>query len=747
MKNIAWKIIILTAFLFVYESSAHAQGLKGWADFAKGSLKNLEDGNMISETDTFNRVFYLSYSEPVTPVLSYQINLRTNLTDTDTTNADSYTETTYQRTVEPALDLYLNNPMYNISTGYRRQEQWSTAGFSDEGRETSEFIYSRFNVTPAALPSLGLQYDRQQKYDYLPDSALDDTNAIYTINSTYSLPSSDLTMRYAVNYSQSVNETPLQTNTRSELDNFNGTFNVAYSGRFWNNKAGYTAGYQGMYARNKTEQFVTEAGTILNKRGAFGGLYAQGTLAKNDVDVLTAKGALTDTALNTSTGIDLSSGKFHNLGILISSANAVDRLFIYVNKNVLIDANLGDKAGWIIYKSSFNQAGAWSPVTISSVSVKSVDPANNIYRYEILLPVSQTASFFKVINLKLSSVPGVEVTELEVYGEDDAEETVTNVTNAFNQQINFSVNTQPWKKLGFLLTYSLDRSDDNPESPLSSIGGVANNIFSDSITTEKTGFSSNVSRNYGISSRWLTHRLLTTIFRLQRNESFNNTKETDISSNTYNVSFNSMPIPTLDASLSLIRSNSFSFNEKTTSNNSAVLSVGSQLYRNVNMITDLGYTRSQSHANDTTTSSRSINGTIDALLTKQLAGNINYSYSWSTSAGSSSRASDNSATVSYRPGRFINISGTLNVSDSNEASSTSEGIMLDWLPVPVIRVNVNFQHTDSEPGPETTDSANGFVTWYITKFASLRTSYGYSRTIQEIKSENINWRTSINCRF
>ncbi len=749
MKNTAGKFFILTAILFAFTSSAHAQGFKGWIDLVKGNTQSLEDGNMTSETDTFHRVFYLSYSKPVTPALSYQVSFRTNMTDTDNTDASNDTTTTYQRTAEPALDLHLKNPMYSVSSGYRRQENWSTSGFTDEGRETSDFLYSRFNVTPEALPSLGLQYDKQRKFDYLSDSTLDDTNTIYTVNSSYELPSSDLNARYTINFTQSVNETPLQTSTKTEQENFNGTYNLGYSGKFWNNKAGYSAGYQGTYTRSQSEQFVTEAGAILNERTALGGLSAQGTAIKKDVDVLTPKGSLANNDLITSTGINLSAvgNEFHNMGILISPSNEVDRLYVYVNKNILLDANLGNSNGWLVYKSSFNQAGVWSPVAISGISVRSVDQTNQIFRYEILLTTPQSASFFKVINVKLSSIPAVEVTELEAYGKDDAESTLTNVTSSFNQQLHFSVDTQPWKKLGFVFTYSLDRSDDNPESITSSITGAANNIFSDTITTEKTGFLSNVSRNYGISSTWLTHKLVTTTFQVQRNESFDSTQETDISSNTYNVAFNSAPLPTVDASLSLIRSDSYSFGENTNSNNSAVLSAGTQLYRNVNMITDLSYTNSQSHTADTTSTSRSIGGTIDALLTKKLTTNFNYNYSWNTTEDLSSQASDHSASISYRPGRLININGTISISESDNTSSTSEGILVDWLPVPVIRLNVNFRHTDSEPGPVTTDSANGFVTWYITKFASLRSTYGYTKTSQETESENINWRTSINCRF
>ncbi len=747
MRKILWKLTILIAFILICESPAFSQGLKGWGDLTKGTTKSLENGDMTTETDTFNRILYLSYSEPVTPALTYQLNLRANMLDTNTTDASDTTESSYQRSVEPALDLLLRNPMYDFSVGYRRREAWTTAHYTDKGRETTDFYYSRFGVFPQNLPSLGIQLDREHHYDYISDSTLDDTNTIFTVNSNYELPSQDLNLRYAINFSQTTNETPLKLTTNSEQENFNGSFNLGYSGFFWNDKAGYSAGYQGNSTRNQTEQFTTRPGAILNERIPLGGLYAQGNSIKNDVDTLTARGSLVNDDLNTSSAIDLNSGQFHNLGILVSSSNAVDRLYIYVNKNVSAETNLRFTSGWKVLKSNFNQAGAWSSVAINSVTANAVDTANNIYRYEIKFDSPQNASFFKAINTALSSVVGTEVTEIEAYGNDDAESSLLTVTTSFNQQINLAVNVRPVQKLSFLMSYSIDRSDDNPESTLSSISGIASNIFSDTISAENSGFSSSVSRNYNVSSIWLTHSMLTTTLRVQRSESFDDTQVTDISSNTYNLALNSQPIPTVDATLTVIRHDSFSFNEKTTSNDSAVLSVGTQLYQDVNMITDVGFTKSLSHTNDTTSSSRRLNGTIDALLTRKLSGSFNYDYSWNTSSDDSTRTSDHLATITYRPGRFVNITSRLSAADANGDMTTRESIQIDWLPLPAIRMNVNYQHSNSEPGPVKTDNLNGFITWYITKFADLRTTYGYTKTSDDSKRETINFKTSLSCRF
>ncbi len=747
MRNILWKITVQILVLLILASSAFTQGLTGWMDITKGNQETLQNGAVISESDSLNRIFYLSFREPVTKMISYQFNLRSNWQDSDSTNEDGQVNTSYKRTVEPSMDLFLINPMYDVSTGYRQQEQWSTANLKNDGRLTTQFYYTRMGLTPQSLPSLNLQLDRQRKFDYLSVSTTDSTNTIYTVNSAYALPSSDVSLRYTVNYTISENETPLQSTTKSDQNNFNGTFNSGYTGGFWNNRAVYSIVYQGNYTRNKSEQTVPETGIVLNKRLSLGGLHVAGSGdGVNDDGVLTNNSGLVDGNQSVSSGINLNAA-FHNIGIFVSSSSDVDRLYVYVNKDVDPDSNLDGVNDWVVAWSNFNQDLSWTNIPIKDVNISVVDSSNDIYRYEIEFVTPQSASFFKVINRNASSVSNVEVTEIEAYGEDNVSGTLLNVFSNYNQQLNFSITIDPWDKWKFLFNYSVDRADENPESPMNSMGGLLGNIFSNKIKEDHLGFKSNASRNYSIASTWLTHSLLTTTFRIQRNESFDDTDETDSTSNTYNLAFVSAPIPAVDASFTLIRNDSFSFNDKTSTNNTAVLSVGTELYRNVNMITDIGYTNSHSFVNDTKSSSRRLNGTIDALLTRKLSTTANYDFSWNESDGSTSNSSNSTATITYRPGKFVNITGTFSFSDSNDESTTTEGILVDWLPVPAIRMNVNYQHSATDPGPSTSDTVNSIITWYITRFADVRTTYGYTKTVAAQETESINMRTSLNCRF
>jgi hypothetical protein len=111
---------------------------------------------------------------------------------------------------------------------------------------------------------------------------------------------------------------------------------------------------------------------------------------------------------------------------------------------------------------------------------------NNIFRYEIRLTTSFDASFFKVVNMETVNAPGITnvlVTEIEAFGTEVISETgkLTEVSNFFNQGINFVANVRPMPKWNFTFNYFINRSDQNPVSIWDSIGGIFSNIVSKSI--------------------------------------------------------------------------------------------------------------------------------------------------------------------------------------------------------------------------------------------------------------------------
>ena len=173
------------------------------------------------------------------------------------------------------------------------------------------------------------------------------------------------------------------------------------------------------------------------------------------------------------------------------------------------------------------------------------------------------------------------------------------------------------------------------------------------------------------------------------------------------------------------------------------------------MVTDIQHTRSKSFISDSRTNTTSLRGSVDATLTRKLFGNLVYGLSWTSSEGdailaTSSNTRELATTITYRPGRFINLTGSFRLLNMDDGTEMSEGMLIDWLPVPAVRLNLNYSHgsSDSELTPSTSDLLSAYMLWYITKFLDLQLTFSYSR--QELETEetkSYSFGANLNCRF
>ncbi len=755
---------LLALCFLLFCKVAFADGPSAWLNVNYIETKQYEDGEKIQESDSLFQNYYFRFNKPVTPVISYQLYLRANFLDSHISDAEDNVSDTYRRAIEPAFDILLRNPIYGLDVGARLLEEWSTAGLDSDSRETTKFYYSRFQLTPYALPTVTLAVDREENFDHMSPKETDRTNTRYTGSSWYDLLYHGLKLSYNFTYTRDETKTPLDTISRTINNDLNALYGINYKRSIREGRVGMSAGYQGNYVRNKSEQHATETGDVPFERAAAFGLYGSGDQIMPEVDTLNSVITLIDNVYDapavTNTGtINLGQNGFrnHNIGAqLFSSERPVDTLYIYVNQDVLLDNVLTLAGNWRVYRSNFNQPNTWTEVMIRAVSVSEFDRVNNVYRYEIRLTAPQNALFFRVINRETASISDVLVTEIEAFGTDFVPRSgkITNISTFFTHGINFNFNAQPLRTLSFAVNYFLNRSDQNPQSEWESISGAFKNLLSNSID-ENSGLISNVTRTYGASSIWQTHRLLTTTVRFQRSEVFDNVDETDMRSNTYSLTLNSNPLPTLDANFSYIRTHTDSFGERQSIADLYLLSIRSRLHRDVNMITDIGYTQTQTFAvedretsviGDTDTTTRYIRGIIDARLTQKFSGNLSCGFT-RLSGETSSDTIDSTLILTYRPGRFISFSADFRVLDTDGDTSISEGLLADWLFLPAVRLNASYRYSRVEPGPRTSDMISGYFLWYVTRFLDFQLRYGYTREREEKKTETYSAGGYLTCRF
>jgi len=768
MNHVLWKVTVVLAILLL-NSPAFAEGPSAWLrlDYTESSI--YEDGDKTQDTDRFFQSYYFQYDKTVNPVLSYQLYLRGTLSDSHFTDSEGNETKDYRRSLEPALNIQFKNPMYGFNMGYRRLENWETARITNESRITRDYYYARFDLTPTDFPFLSLQFDREDEYDHLTDSRIDRTNTKYMANSWYNYKYKGLQASYNVTFSRNEEETPLAGDVTETLqNNFTGSYDINYNASFWRNIVSIAAGYQGNYNWNEAKLFSTETGLVPFKRSPSLGLHGLGTQIEPEVETLSTVPTLSDeiydvpaTASAGSINLGFDGERFNNIGIqLFSSDQPVDALYIYVNTDISLDTILSNAANWKVYASNFNLLGTWTEVAIQSVTIseyfdEDISELIDVYRYEIRFATPQNSLFFKAVNMETAAIRDIFVTEIEVFGTEDIPETgkLYQKSVFFSQGINFNASIKPVEPLIFSFNFYLNRADQNPISFTDSVGGAFKNIFSKSLENDDEDLQTNVTRSFGATTTWLTHRLLTTTLRAQRSESFDNKDETDYTSDTFSLGFYATPLATLSANLTLTRTYSYTFSEKQSMSDLYLVTIDSKLYKDFNMITDIGYTKSRNYSIeiepssvDSESSTKYIRGTINARLTPELSTNVTFGLSH-TSNEDSTTTNDGGVIVTYRPGRFISFTGTFIISDVDGDVSTREGILLDWLFLPTIRFNALYEHSNTEPGSRKSDEVSGYVTWYITKFLNLQLTSRYNRTVEDIETETYSFGANLTCRF
>jgi len=768
MNHALWKVIVVLVILLI-NSPAFADGPSAWLrlDYTDSSI--YEDGDKTQDSDRFFQSYYFQYDKTVNPVLSYQLYLRGTLTDSHFTDSEGTETKDYRRSLEPALNVQFRNPMYGFNLGYRRLENWDTARITNESRTTRDYYYARFDLTPTEFPFLSLQFDREEAYDHITDSRLDRTNTKYLASSWYNYKYKGLQASYNVTFSRNEEDTPLAGDVTETLqNNFTGSYDINYNTSFWRNNVSISAGYQGNYNWNETKLFSTKTGPVPFKRTPSLGMYGLGTQIEPEADTLSTTPTLSDEIYDVPASIPTGSinlgsngVRYNNIGIqLFSSDQPVDALYVYVRADLSLDTILSNPANWKVYASNFNLPGTWTGVAIQSVTIseyidEDISELIDVYRYEIRFTTPQNSLFYKAINLETLLIRDVLVTEIEAYGTENIPETgeLYQKSVFFSQGINFNASIKPVDPLIFSLNFYLNRADQNPRSFTDSVSGAFKNIFSKSLTDHDEDLQTNVTRSFGATTTWLTHRILTTTLRAQRSESFDNKDETDYTSDTFSLGFYATPLTTLSANLNLTRTYSYTFSEKQSMSDLYLLTVDSRLYKDVNMITDIGYTKSRNYfveiepsSEDSESSTKYVRGTINARLTPELSTNVTFGLS-RTSGEVSTSSNDGGVIVTYRPGRFISFTGTFIISDVDGDVSTREGILMDWLFLPTIRFNALYEHSNTEPGSRKSDEVSGYVTWYITKFLNLQVTSRYNRTVEDLKTETYTFGANLTCRF
>ncbi len=734
-----------------------------------GSIWRLTSGDTIDSketvTDNLTQNYYFSLNRTINPVFSYRLNLRAYIQDKDLLEPQNIRTNSRTLSIEPAVDFFLKNPMYNLTLGYRHTEKKSSTNLVASNLP-ADFFYARYNLTLEKYPRLTLMADRKAEGGNSGLQTTDKTTTTYSASSSYQTGYKGLNLFYYALYRRSDEETPLSALQKRIDEKINGRVILSYGRSFLGNRISVSAQYQGNYLSSSLVQTAQVTGTFVTGpfTPLFGG-YAPGTALQPGAETLQSDAALTDGNLAGPDGaIDLGSGQYHNIGISVPSTSVVDRLFLYVNADLSGDeTNLGCGSGcafnWRIYMAAANVPSAiWTEIPLQRADLKAHDAQNNIYYYELIFSAPQssaTVAYFKAVNMALASpsnplISTLPVTEIEARGSETLVAGVDNVkdTLVVSQGISLGTTVRPLPSLSLNLQYTLNRIDTDPESIAGALSGIFEDLFSRPGGNPGIQADINVFRNYGASASWRAHRLLTVTGRYFINESFDRAGSFDFSSTTYGLGFKSSPLPTLDATLTLTRTESFSFSLPAATNDSAVLSLAARLYENVTMQTDIGYTSDLVHATGITSASEYITGQINAVLTPRLNADARYSLRWSGTGGARSASHDTWLNLRYRPGRFLSLTARLRVEGSGAMLKLTQGLSIDWIPVKTVRAGLIYQRTTDDMTRLNESQLTAYASWKVTKFMEAGVNYTLlnKKDIMNVQNK-YTLGLNLNCRF
>jgi len=748
--------VILFLLIFMVSSNAYGAGLTAHYSLNYGRGESFEDGEETSTIRKLNQTYTLSYERPFTPAISYRFSLRTNLSDQESVSRGAVTERSLT-TIEPLAEIKLVNPRYEFLSGIRLQETWTKTD-SDERRTSSDFIYARLDpYFSYKYPTLSAEYTRRHQVDHNDGGEESEgTTETYGLSSSYFFNWKLVRTTFNFNYGRTKTETPEGIVSES-VSVYNFTYLTNYSKTFWKKRGSFSATYQGSFSRSENRLFVPETGDVVFRRSPLGGFHALGTFAEPDVDVLSSEPRLAEEPrdINTSiSSINIGTESFHNMGMgMRNPGDSVDRLFIYVRTDLSLDElerdlNLVNAGKWLVFSTDVSSVtdpviieDEWSSVPIMSVDIVEVDTINNIFRYEIIFASAQSDKrFYKAVNLDTVDIagifdPNVFVTEIEALGITAVSETgeFSSESTSAQQGLSLGLGYRPWKKVRMGLSFSMNRNDTNPDSVFGAVGD-----FFPLVVTKDLGNSESttVTKSYGSYVSWAVSRYLSTTARISRSESFDTFDPIGGHSNAYTLGFSSRPINTVDLNLNLRRSESFDASVKTNTNHAAILNVGTQLFKDINMVTDAQVSRSRNELSGDVTTSRSLNGNINARITKSIYTHMSYGVSRDESPGSDMTSKQASFLVSYRPARFFNVSTGTRVLESGDSRTTSASISASWLALPVLRINMSYGHNQEDDGGES-DSLGAAAILNLSKRLNLRINASHSiRTSDDIETKS-----------
>jgi len=638
-------------------------------------------GNDKSSTWSFSQNYFLGYNTYLTPALSLNCNARYTQRNSKTSD---------QKIFYPSIGFNLINEFIIGNLTYDLMEVDS----SERPRLSSSFLNLNFTSRLKKWPIMNFQYNRAREQDHLDEHEIDTvSNTILTgFNYDYKF------VKVMYNY-MGLFATDYVTDT--DQNSANHITRLTLHKSFFKNRLSFYG--DGGYNYYKNVTTVPEAQTVEQKRRAADGFYGiDSTPNQSSSTTFTSSSNLIDG--NTQTSV-LTIQEYMNIGLTLFSAESVDTIYVYTNKNYSYSPSAStERITWAVYYTNEDiEPRTWTLITSSaSFSYNELE-----HRFEITFTATQ-ARYFKVVYKPGINAQSFEVTEIEAYGSTLVEKKTENISKTYTG--NLGVSIRPLKKWTTDYHLSYYKTDS-------------------SSTSAPSSSTYTLSQGVSIAGELRSDLLLTLSYQTTTNKLTEET-QTDI----YSASFRYTPLETLTSTLTV--SHSTIKLEKKEISRSEVFNLNNvaEIWEGVDVNWDLNFTLTDNLETNTTGQSLYSSMYIRAALTKHISWDFGYNQSWQRTKNEETNTStytDLNTTLVYTPSSRVYGRIFLQYTHTGEENTFLHQYTLGYFLSRNIQMNFSSQFMNSTTTDQMVHSVD--FNWNLWRRASFRMGYSYSVVETEVK--------------
>lgn len=639
--------MIIIAMALTKPSVAYSE-LYGQADLSYQKDDTTTGGSSVSKS-TFTQGYTIGGTKILTNTISIRGDVRYTISDVDGDRKES---------AYPTVSLDYSPPsLYNFSFGYTVTEVQPTDGV----RLRTSNLNASFSIPSDDWPSLILHFNQATTHDFEDPHKIDNVSTRYGLNTGYGFVfrEIDTSLHYAFTHQlteDNVGQTKGETPTHNVTADFARTFldkmiktrlSVGYSLSTVTNTS--------LGAETRFEQSASGLTGLfsINATPTVGGLPDNAGLADKNYQMPV-------------TGIDLKNA-YNNIGFKLPFAQKIHRIDLYIEKDELGISSFN--FNWDVYTSA--DGTSWTKISINPVRYVPSNPSL-VPRFEFTFSEIES-KYFKVVNNSPYPGPPINVTEIDaqVYLLGKPAQTLSyDMTRDF-LGLNITSDPTPGLSIGYNFNYDHSRQSLNNSDTRSINNGLnLNYVFFPKYLT----FSSSYSKMNSKGSQEVTGLASTS---------------TENETDSYTLSFNSTPLPTLSANLSYTYFENSINGAKTSKNNTVGTNVSMNLYRGIDVGAgaSLGQTEDFNTGSRTDTLGRYTNINLRPRSDLNLALNSSDSTSETDINGDKTTSTGKTlnAIVSYTPTRRIYLSANFSMEPVS-----SQDYAISWLPTRTIQTNARY---------------------------------------------------------